>query len=367
LSGLAKTTNAIKNKKTVTVSPVFFKAGIRESGPEKQFRSYPSNMLMSLAGPNQHHRMIILRGMVTFILLFAAIWGFVFFIFLPFSPSQKPENVVVVKMIAGWKSLSGGKKGKVVFAVPPHIFILDLGTGRQYKIPGITVEGGRGRKMRGLTPRPFWSPDGRNFIYRTRNRIYVSDTSGKKKAIFNPQMNSGKESRWSWWREDGTDWAVGPSKTGNIILVKIDDPSITRTVYSGGNVVDWCEMTGNGKYVVYDTGSDIFVSPTADSSRRIKISHRQSCRPCAAPDNRVAWLGIPHDRYWIYNAVNGEPIGELMAPPGEQIYRLNWSNLPDFAVHMFGSEANQRMHVRRISTGERLFIGYGWDPDLWVE
>ena len=40
------------------------------------------------------------------------------FIFLPFTSRQKTENIVVEKMIAGWKSLSGGKKGKVVFAVP---------------------------------------------------------------------------------------------------------------------------------------------------------------------------------------------------------------------------------------------------------
>jgi hypothetical protein len=25
------------------------------------------------------------------------------------------------------------------------------------------------------------------------------------------------------------------------------------------------------------------------------------------------------------------------------------------------------MHVRQISTGKSVFIGHGWDPDLWVE
>jgi hypothetical protein len=33
---------------------------------------------------------------------------------------------------------------------------------------------------------------------------------------------------------------------------------------------------------------------------------------------------------------------------------------------MYGAAGNTRMHVRRVSTGANLFIGYGWDPDLWV-
>jgi len=152
-----------------------------------------------------------------------------------------------------------------------------------------------------------------------------------------------------------------------VIRVKISDPRVLETLYDGGDVRWWCEATGNGRYVVFDNDRDIFVAPAGRSAARIKISFRQSCRPCAAPDNRVAWLPAPHTRYLIYDAVTGKPLGQLAAPPGEQIYRLNWSNHPDFAVHMFGSDENHRINVRRISDGAHLFAGYGWDPDLWVD
>ena len=73
-----------------------------------------------------------------------------------------------------------------------------------------------------------------------------------------------------------------------------------------------------------------------------------------------------HRFYLIHDARTGRQVGVLKAPDGEEIYRMNWSNHPDWAVHMYGSEGNARMHVRRISTGEALYIGTGWDPDLWI-
>jgi hypothetical protein len=180
-------------------------------------------------------------------------------------------------------------------------------------------------------------------------------------------MDCSDETRWSWYRENNIDWLVGPSKEENVILVKVSEPSIVRTAYSGGDVEKHCELTGTGKYVVYDDGSNIYTTPFGSSAKGIKISEGQSCRPCASPDDRAAWLPVPHTRYKIYNASTGQFLGDLQPPPREELYRLNWSNHPDFAAHMFGSRGDTKMHVRKISSGEYVFIGYGWDPDLWVK
>jgi len=58
---------------------------------------------------------------------------------------------------------------------------------------------------------------------------------------------------------------------------------------------------------------------------------------------------------------------KIKAPVNEEIYRLNWSNKEEFAVFMFGSRGNTRMHITKISNGKSLYIGNGWDPDLWIE
>jgi hypothetical protein len=310
---------------------------------------------------------IFFKGFFLFLALLASIWGFFLLIFPPVHSTNPPEPAPAKEIISKWNILSNNRKGKVIYAFPPNMMTLDLATGIRKIIPGIVVEGGRGRKNRGLTPRPFWSPDGNRFIYRYKNRVYVSNLKGERNEITNKAMDISKETRWSWWRDSRIDWAVGPSKNRNVILVNISNPAITQTIYRGGDVEWWCEVTGTGKYVVVDTGRDVYVAPSNSDSRRIKISFGQSCRPCAAPDNRVAWLPGSHTHYLLFNAVNGHPLGKLLAPKNEGIYRLNWSNHPDFAIHMYGSGSNQRMHVRRISTGGYVFIGHGWDPDLWVE
>jgi len=307
------------------------------------------------------------RGIFSFLILMTAIWGLFQLIFAPIQSSNSQERVISKEMVNQWKRLSENRQGKVIYALPPRLMILDLNTGRNQAIPNIRVEGGAGRKLRGLTPRPFWSPDGKKFIYRYQDRIWISDIRGSRRELKNNRMDTTRETRWSWWRQGQQDWAVGPARNGNIIMINIADPSLVKTLYSGGNVKWWCEMTGTGEFVVFDTGSNIFVAPVKENARPIKISKGQSCRPCAAPDNRVAWLPASHTFYRIFKAENGQPLGRLLAPPKEGIYRLNWSNHPDFAVHMFGSSKNQKMHVRRISTGEFVWIGNGWDPDLWVE
>jgi hypothetical protein len=124
-------------------------------------------------------------------------------------------------------------------------------------------------------------------------------------------------------------------------------------------------LTGSGKYVVYDDGGDIYVTEFGSNEEGIKISQGQNCRPCASPDDRAAWLKVPHTAYRMYDA-EGRSLGDLNAPEGEELYRLNWSNHADFAVHMFGSRGNTKMQVRKVSSGENLFIGHGWDPDLWL-
>ena len=269
-------------------------------------------------------------------------------------------------VVSGWKSLSANRRGKIIFARPPKMFCLDLNTGIEKEVPGVRVAGAPGRKMRGQSPQPFWSPDGQRFVYRFDNRVYVCDETGRKRAVINERMDCSAETRWSWYRDGGSDWLAGPSTDKNVILVKVSDPVVVKTVYGGGNVAKHCEITGTGNYVVYDDGSHIRVTRFGSSAKGIVISQGQSCRPCAAADDRAAWLPSPHSRYRIYNAANGQFLQDLLAPPDEKVYRLNWSNEADFAVHADGAGSIVRMHVRKISTGAYLFVGYGWDPDLWI-
>lgn len=294
-------------------------------------------------------------------------FGYYYFSSIDFNVVE--EKAVAKEIVLGWAKLSGNNRGKVIFAQPPKMIILDLKTGSKKEVPGVTTAGAKGRFSRGKSPRPSWSPGGRRFLYRYDGSIYVCDEQGNKKKIENQQMDCSHETRWSWCVEQGEDWALGPSKQGNVIQVKINDPTVVKIVYSGGDVVKHCEKTGTGTHVVYSGRRDVFVVPVGGKSKQEsrKISRGQSCRPCAAPDNRAAWLPVPHVRYFIHDAASGKQVGVLPAPPGEEIYRLNWSNHADFAVHMFGSRGNERIHVRRISTGEYLFVGNGWDPDLWIE
>jgi len=270
------------------------------------------------------------------------------------------------KIIKGWANLSGNRKGKVVFARPPKMFVLDLTTGMEKEVPNVIVAGAPGRRPRGRSPRPSWAPDGKHFVYRFNNNIYVCDEAGNKQIIANEQMDCRDETRWSWFRQDSTDWLVGPSKDRNVILVKISEPSVVKVAYKGGNVQLHCEITGTGKYMVYDDGSDIYVTSFGSSEKGIRISKGQSCRPCASPDDRAAWSSADHGKYHIHNAANGQFLSDLNAPGDGELYRLNWSNHPDFAAHMFGSSGDTSMHVRKVSTGGYVYIGCGWDPDLWV-
>ena len=282
-------------------------------------------------------------------------------------PTKSADTTPPAKaaIISEWAKLSGNCEGKVVFAQPPHMMVLYLHSGELRKIPNVTTGGAKGRKMRGKSPRPSWAPDGKRFVYRYDNAVYVCDEKGNKTAVSNGHMDCSDETRWSWHRENNDDWLVGPSKSGNVILVNIANPSIFKTVYDGGDVEKHCELTGQN-VLVYDDGSDIYVTPAYSNLKGTRISRGQSCRPCASPDNRAAWLTVPHVKYLIHDAATGKSLGALRAPEGEEIYRLNWSNLPDFAAHMYGSEGNEKMHVRKISTGEAVFIGFGWDPDLWI-
>jgi len=265
-----------------------------------------------------------------------------------------------------WAAFSGNQQGRVVFARPPGMFRLDLHSGIEKQIPGVEVAGAPGRRLRGQSPRPSWAPDGKRFAYRFNARVYVCDLEGRKRPVINPRMDCSDETRWSWHRFRGSDWLAGPSLQGDVILVSISDPAVVRTAHAGGDVKKHCEITGSGRFVVYDDGARIRVAPFGGKGGGMAISSGQSCRPCASPDDRAAWLPSPHDRYRIYSASSGGFLGDLLAPPGEDMYRLNWSNRPDFAVHADGAGAAPRMHARRVSSGAHLFIGNGWDPDLWV-
>ncbi len=271
------------------------------------------------------------------------------------------------RLAQDWQKFSGGRRGKVIYSRAPHMYILYLHTGELKQVPGVTTAGAAGRRRRGASPRPFWSTGGQRFVYRFNGNVFVCDEKGKRKPISNERMDCGDETRWSWWRDKkGKDWLVGPSKKNNVILVNPENPAEVKTAYPGEDVDLHCEMTGDG-YLVFDDGPDIYALKAFGPGKPIKISYGQSCRPCAAPDGRVAWLTVPHVKYLLHNAQNGKLIQEIPAPPGEELYRLNWSNHPDFAAHMFGSRGDDRMNVRKISTGQALFIGWGWDPDVFVE
>ena len=280
--------------------------------------------------------------------------------------AEEGATVPAQVLARSWAAFSGGRPGKVVFARPPRMFCLDLASGAEKVIPGVVVAGAAGRKLRGRSPRPSWAPDGEKFVYCFDNRVYVSDLEGRRHPVINGLMDCSDETRWSWYRSDGVDWLVGPSIEKNVILVRVSDPAVIRTAYGGGDVAKHCEITGSGRFVVLDDGKHIRVAPFGSRGKGRRISQGQSCRPCAAADDRAAWLPSPHDRYRVFQAADGRFLGDLMAPPGEEIYRLNWSNLPGFAVHMYGSSGITRMHVRKTDSGAYLFIGCGWDPDLWV-
>ncbi len=313
---------------------------------------------------------------------FAVIIFFVFYYLSSNDSNVVKEEPVKEKVTAGWARMAGDRAGKVIFAQPPRMVILDLKTGVTKIVPNVVTAGAQGKARRGAAPRPSWSPDGKRFIYRYNGGVFVCDESGNKQEIKNNIMDCADETRWSWRAAGGEDWAVGPTKEGNVIMVKIADPTVVKTVYGGGDVCRHCEMTGSGRYIVYAVYgkfpfsriSDVYVARVGSRARdeSKKISTGQACRPCADPGERVAWLPSGHEEYVIHNAATGKQIGVLRAPPGEEIYRLNWSNDADFAVHIFGSENknnvdNVRIHVRRIGTGEYLFVGRGWDPDLWIE
>jgi len=266
-----------------------------------------------------------------------------------------------------WDKFSGGREGKVLYSDPPYMMILYLHKGITKNLSGIVVEGGKGRWKRGKTPRPFWSPDGSFFVYRYSGEIFIADEFGKKILIYNKKMDTSKETRWSIITLEGENYIFGPSKTGTGIAVSIDDPEISIEIFPFPVIDKHCELTGDGKYIVYNNGKDIFVSDLSSGTKGIKISTAQNCRPCASPHNYAAWLPAPHIRYNLHNVKDGHFVKELKAPENEEIYRLNWSNDEEFAVHMFGSRGNTRIHIRNVINGASLFVGNGWDPDLWIE
>ncbi len=303
-----------------------------------------------------------------FIPLFLIILSIILFIFLDIDLNSKKNITINSTEISNkWNTFSNGIYGKIIYAVPPEMHILYLKTGKKIIIPGIKTEGGPGRFNRGKTPRPFWNRDGTLFVYRFKGNVFISDETGEKRTIFNPYMDRSKETRWSFTYYKGREWIAGPSLSGNVILVNPINPKIFIDLFIENKIDKHCEMTGDGKYIVYDNGKDIFLKNTFKKGIGMKISFGQSCRPCASPQKYVGWLPAPHLKYYLYFASDGKLFKELPAPINEEIYRLNWSNSDSFAVHMFGSRGNNKMTVRNIHTGKSFFAGYGWDPDLWVK
>lgn len=304
-----------------------------------------------------------------FSLLFIMILFILFFFLRNSEVDQDKTGEIILKkegLRTKWEKFSGGREGKILYSDPPYMMILYLHKGTTKKLEGIVVEGGKGRWKRGKTPRPFWSPDGSFFVYRYSGEIFIADEYGKNMLISNKKMDTSKETRWSIITLEGENYIFGPSKTKTGIAVSIENPEISIDIFPFPIIDKHCELTGDGKYIVYNNGRNIFVSELSGRTKGVKISNNQNCRPCASPHNYAAWLPAPHIRYNLHSVKDGHFVKELKAPKNEEIYRLNWSNDEAFAVHMFGSRGNTRMHIRNINTGNSLFIGNGWDPDLWI-
>ncbi len=303
---------------------------------------------------------------MSLILIFSA--AALIFIYLDIDLNgEKKENPPLSTIRKNWMKMSHNRRAKVVFSVPPSLYIHYLDLGKIKKIPSAVTEGGPGRFKRGKTPRPFWNSDGKLIIYRYRGNVYTINENGNKKIILNEKMDRSKETRWSFTIYNNKEWIFGPTLNKTAILIDPEDPSEFLEIFNGGIIDKHCEMTGDGKHIVYDNGKDIFLSEPNSRSPGIKLSTGQSCRPCASPSKFVAWLPAPHTKYMVYFAKKGEFHKIFKAPENEEIYRMNWSNMEKYTVHMYGSRGNTKMTVRNFYTGESLFIGYGWDPDIWVE
>jgi len=323
--------------------------------------------LFTMKDQNRSGQIPFLKKILLVFAAFSLLGGGLLFLSVLDKPDAGSREPSAWEIASGWEKLARGRKGKVIFASPPRLLVLNLGNGEKKELPGIVVAGGKGRNARGKSPCPFWAPNGGKFLYRFAGHVYVGDEQGHKAIVADPRMDMGDEASWSWLTAFGKDWAVGPALNGDMIAVNPADPGASWIVYYGKNIKKHCEITGSGKFVVYDDGRSVYVARNGSSGPGMNISRGQSCRPCAAPDDRVAWLAQGHSGYRIHDAAGGRELASILAPPGEEIYRLNWSNDPDFAAHMYGSRGNERMHVRRVSNGGYLYIGNGWDPDLWLE
>ncbi len=298
---------------------------------------------------------------------------FIFFSF--YSCNEKRDNIIVqnkrfITIQAQWKKMFGDKKGKLIFAKIPYLYILYLPEMKIYKLPNIKVEGGKGRFNRGKTPRPFWSTDGKRFVFRNSQGVFVSNEKGETTKIINSFMDTSIETRWSWMVEDKINYVVGPTLKGGMIAININNNNLSKQLYQGNDIKYWCEITGDKKYIVYyDKKHDIRVVKRGSKNKGILISKGQSCRPVASPNNIISYLNHSHDEYLMFmiNDKGLTPLPPLKAPKEEELYRFNWSNLSDYGVHMFGSRGNSKITIREISSNKSIYVLDGWDPDLWIE
>ncbi|MCP5052265.1 MAG: hypothetical protein GY940_34170, partial [bacterium] len=51
-----------------------------------------------------------------------------------------PDEPASAEITGAWSGVSGNRKGKVIFAQPPKLVILNLSTGIKREVPGVTVE-----------------------------------------------------------------------------------------------------------------------------------------------------------------------------------------------------------------------------------
>ena len=287
------------------------------------------------------------------------------------------------EIVAGWKAMSGGLEGKVVYWDGSAIKVLDLGTGTRTSLLSVPNEYGEPS----MTPYPVWSPDGTKISYhrvKPSRSFWVmnADGSNPRKVVSGINWDYGAH---SWWTSNGGagDWIVA-QKGQKIVRVQVNadnTPGSTVKVLDTAKNVDWLSMSGDyvgftewgghGKAgnkcvaINWKTGQENDTVPRTDDA----------CSMHLKPDGSGTSV-FCHGSHWncTFQTFDGKTFAKWKPLPGGIIEMLRWSNHPDFICHMDNRQkrnrAKQRAWIRKVNSNGRphLFLGYGmWGPDLRVK
>lgn len=98
------------------------------------------------------------------------------------------------------------------------------------------------------------------------------------------------------------------------------------------------------------------------------MSFGRGCSASTSPEgDRITRNGGDHTRLAILDAVSGDTVQSLLAPPGRKTDNQSWSNHPDWVASM--DEDSGHIYAHRVSDGAVYRISRGGDgdrPDLWL-